>query len=72
MGLRQQKSEQADPAKIPAVAMSHIEDDAVLGLMVRGNNRNRTAGNAQTSPAATLEDESLAILEKKMTSHILL
>lgn len=72
MGHRRQKHEQVDPARIPAVAMLHIAGDAALGLTVHGNNRNHTARIAQMGPDATLGDEALAILKRKMTSHILL
>lgn len=66
MGLRRQTSEQAGPARIPAVAMWHIAGDAVLGLTVHGNNRNRIAGSGRMSPDATLGDEASAILEEKI------
>lgn len=70
MGLLRQTSQQVDPARIQAVAMLHIADDAVLGLMVCVYNHNHTAGIAQKSPDATLVDEALATLEVQNILYI--
>lgn len=68
MDLLQQTSQQVDPARIPAVAMSRTADDVVLGLMVCGYNHSHTAGIGQKSPDATPGDEALAILKVEITS----